>query len=65
MPTKVIYELMETDPAIEFDHYLAEKLGMPVAEMRRRVSNAEWMSWNVFYSRRNQRRELANAQAGG
>jgi hypothetical protein len=56
---------METNPDVEFDHYLAEKLGMPVAEMRRRVSNAEWLSWNVFYNRKAQRRELENLKAGG
>lgn len=54
---------METNPDVEFDHYLAEKLSMTVADLRRRMSNAEWTAWGVFYARRNQRREIA--QAGG
>lgn len=65
MPTKAIYELMERNPEVEFDYRLAEKLGMPVAEMRRRVSAAEWLGWYVYLARKNQRRELEIAKAGG
>lgn len=54
---------METSPDLEFDHYLAEKLSMTVAEMRRRVSAAEWLDWSVYYARRAQQRQLA--QGGG
>lgn len=43
--------------------FLAEKLRMPVAEMRRRVSAAEWLAWNVYYSKQAQARELANMKA--
>ncbi len=32
-----------------FDFYLAEKLGMTVAEMRRRVSWPEWVEWSAYY----------------
>jgi len=61
-----MYELMETNPDVEFDHYLVEKLGWrSVAEMRSGMSAAEWTSWYVYYARINQRRELARAQAGG
>lgn len=56
---------METSPDVEFDHFLAEKLSMTVAEMRRRMPAAEWLSWNVFYNRKAQRRELEMAKAGG
>jgi hypothetical protein len=56
---------MESRTDIEFDYVLAEKLGMTVAEMRRRVSAAEWRGWNVYFARKAQRREIAAAQAGG
>jgi len=56
---------METDPSIEFDHYLAQKLGTMVADLRSRMSNAEYVHWSIYYAREAQRRELAERQAGG
>lgn len=56
---------METNPEIEFDYMLAEKLGMPVAEMRRRMSAAEWLGWYVYLARKNQRQELELMKARG
>lgn len=64
MPTKAAYELFETRPDIEFDHILTERLGWrSVAEMRRGMSAAEYTRWGVYYARKAQRREIA--QAGG
>ncbi len=47
----------ETD--LEFEFFLAQKLGMTVADMRDRMSQEEYMRWGVFYAREAQRRELA------
>lgn len=54
---------MESSPDLEFDHFLAEKLSMTVADMRRRMSAAEWHDWGVYYARKGQRQQLA--QQGG
>lgn len=59
-----MFELMESSPDVEFDYVLAEKLCMSVADMRRRVSAAEWLGWYVYLARKAQRRELALAKAG-
>lgn len=48
-----------------FDFYLAEKLRMPVAEMRHRLSAEEYMAWGIYYGRRAQAQELARLKAGG
>jgi hypothetical protein len=49
----------EADPLIEFDHFLAEKLGMSVARMQAEVSAAEHLSWQIYYGRQAQRTELS------
>ena len=63
MPTKALWMRFETDPAFNFDFFLAEKLGCTVAELRRRVSSEEWMAWSVYYGRKAQQRELALLRA--
>lgn len=42
---------------------LAEKLGRTVEEMRRTVTNAEWIGWAMYYARKAQARQLADLQA--
>lgn len=54
---------METTE-LEFEHYLALKLGRTVAELRRSLSQEEWMRWTVYYGRLAQREELARLKAG-
>ena len=55
-----MYELMETDPSIEFDYRLVEKLGWrSVTEMRRYMPYAEYVGWCVYYGRKAQRAEMA------
>lgn len=49
--------------SLEFDHYLAERLGMTVADMRRRMSAEEWMRWGVYYGRKAQRQEMEQLRA--
>ena len=51
---------METSPDLEFDHFLAERLGMLVADLRARVSQAEYVAWGVYYGRQAQRRQLGH-----
>lgn len=54
---------MENSPDLEFEHYLAEKLGRTVAELRESMSQAEFGEWSVYYGRKAQRAELATAKA--
>lgn len=59
-----MYLEMEAHPDIEFDHYLCSKLGgMTVDEMRERMSNLEYVRWQVFYGRKAQREELEAKRA--
>lgn len=58
MPRKAVYLEMEHGE-LEFEHYLAERLGMTVARLRREMSQEEFMRWSVFYGRKGQRMQLA------
>ncbi len=53
---------METSDA-EFEHYLAEKLGMTVGRMRAEMSQAEFVRWSVYYGRKGQRMQLEQLRA--
>lgn len=44
---------------LEFEFYLAERLGMTVARLRREMPMAEWMQWSVYFGRKAQRQQLA------
>lgn len=59
------YQLLETTTEIEFEHYLAAKLGMTVARLRDEMPNSEFVSWSMYYSRIAQRQELERLKAGG
>jgi desulfoferrodoxin (superoxide reductase-like protein) len=54
MPTKAL----ESDPDLEFEFYLAQKLSMTVGEMRHRMTHAEFILWSRFYARKAQAAEL-------
>lgn len=56
---------METDPSLEFDFFLAEKLRMTVAEMRSTVDGQEYLEWSIYYGRKAQNMELARLSGGG
>ena len=58
MPPKALYKAMERHPTLEFDHFLAQKLGMTVERMHREMSNAEYVGWEMYYARKAQREEL-------
>lgn len=49
---------METTE-LEFEFYLAERLGMTVAQLRRNLSAHEFAQWGVYFGRKAQRQELA------
>jgi len=55
-------EMERTD--LEFEFFLAQKLGMTVGEMRLRMSCEEYTGWGVFYNRKAQREELERLRSG-
>ncbi len=56
---------METDPELEFEFYLAQKLGMTVARLRQEMPQAEFVQWHAYYARKAQREELEAAKVKG
>jgi len=48
---------METSPELEFEFFLAVKLGRTVAELRQ-MSSDEFMRWGIYYAREAQRIQL-------
>lgn len=63
MPGKAAYLALENDADLEFEFYLADRLGLVVEEMRARMSNHEFVLWSRFHARRAQAKQLANMQA--
>lgn len=61
MPPKATYLKMETDPSLEFEFYLAQKLGRTVAELRQ-MSQMEFLGWSIYYGRLAQKAEIQRAQ---
>lgn len=57
VPPKAKYLRMESSD-LEFEHYLAEHLGMTVARMRREMPNDEYVGWAVYYGRKAQRQQM-------
>lgn len=64
VPTKAAYLQLARDPAVEFEHFLAAKLGKSVRELRASMSHAEFVRWNMYYARLGQEQEI-QAQKGG
>jgi hypothetical protein len=48
----------DPESELEFEHYLALKLGMTVRDIRQ-MGNDEFVRWTVYYAREAQRMELA------
>lgn len=65
MPRKAAYLALETDPTLEFEHFLAVKLGMTVRQMRARMDNGEFVRWDAYYARIAQQIELERLKNGG
>ena len=42
------------------EYFVAEQLGMTVAELPHRMSGEEFLGWAVYFGRKAQRRELGN-----
>jgi hypothetical protein len=63
VPGKAAYLALESDPELEFEFMLAEKLARTVAELRASLSGAEWILWTRYYARRRQDEELAALKA--
>jgi len=59
-----MYLAMETDPNLEFEFFLAEKLGMTVARLRQEISVQEFVGWGVYYGRKAQRQEMEAKRRG-
>lgn len=57
------YLQFERQPDLEFEFYLADRLGRTVAELREGLSNEEFVQWSVYYGRKAQRHELATKMA--
>ena len=63
MPPKAMYMAMETDPSLEFDCFLAQKLSKTLAELHEMCAD-EYMTWSMYYQRKAQRDELAMKKGG-
>ena len=50
---------------MEFEFYLAQKLGMTVGRMREEMDNQEFVYWSRYYARKAQAEELERLKAGG
>lgn len=53
---------METNPEIEFEYFLAQKLGMTVGRLRVEMGADEFTGWGVYYGRKAQREQIAAAK---
>lgn len=58
-PEKAKYYEMEEDGDVEWEFFIAQKLGMTVQEMCERMSNEEFEHWKIYFGRVAQKRELA------
>lgn len=65
MPRKAAYLALETNPTLEFELFLAQKLGMTRDRLRTEMSNEEFLHWSVYYARKAQREELETLKAKG
>lgn len=59
-----MYLEFDANPELEFEHYLAVKLGMTVRQLRE-MGQDEFLRWQVYYAREAQRLELEQALAKG
>lgn len=50
---------MEASPLLEYEIYLARKVGMTVARLRVEMSNQEFLEHYIYDARKAQREELA------
>jgi hypothetical protein len=43
------------NPTLDFEHFLADRMSCTVDELRVRISQEEFMRWNVWHARRHAR----------
>lgn len=58
-----MYQQMQTVQGLEFEFFLAAKLGMTVGQLRAQMGHAEFVAWGVYYARKAQREEMAQRKA--
>ena len=63
-PGKAANLAFEDDPELEFEFFLADRLGLTLAAMRAQVTQQEFVYWSRFHGRRAQQKELAAKMAG-
>lgn len=63
-PGKVAYRELESDAELEFALYLADRLGLTLAQVHD-MPYSEFILWSRYHARRKQERELAQLRAGG
>jgi hypothetical protein len=56
--------MLDRNPEVEFEFYLATKLHMTVRQIREQMTQAEFLQWNVYYGRLAQEMELAQMSGG-
>lgn len=55
---------MESNPSLEFELFLAQKLSMTRDRLRDEMSSEEFLDWQVYYGRKAQRQELEISKIG-
>lgn len=65
MRRKAAYLALSESVELEFEHFLAVKLGRTVGELRRSMSHLEFIRWNMYYAREAQQAELERLKRGG
>lgn len=55
---------IEENPEVELEFYLADRLSMTVADLRRRMGQREFVGWYVYLGRKAQIQELATKMRG-
>lgn len=63
MPGKAAYLALENDADLEYEFFLASKLGMVVTDMRERMSQAEFVLWSRYHAREAQQRQLSDRRS--
>lgn len=64
MPVKAAYLALDSNPTLEFEHYLATKLSMTVRDLRARMTHAEFVRWDMYYARIAQQQEIESKLRG-
>lgn len=64
MPRKAAYKAFEASPELEFEFFLADRLGRTVEELRESMTQDEFVRWMVYHGRKAQRQELAMKTRG-